>query len=374
MKMVMTIDGQWGSTGKGLLNGYLAEVGECREADTVVCNFGPNAGHTYFTLAGQRVMTCQIPTAGVVGPNVKAIMMGPGSIIDPPLLMSEWQTYVKAGRKVNLLIHERAACVNRERHCAMERNLVNYISSTCKGTGAAQVDKIMRDAAAVASANPAVAEMCKTDTRIRVVGQFEWMSILGISKFLMIESAQGMELGVSTGSHYPFCTSRDITVWQVMSDCGIPAYFGLPKVYVTLRTFPIRVGNAYDAEGAQVGFSGPVYNDQRELSWEELGVPLERTTVTNKIRRVFTFSYIGFEKMVKMLNPNGVFLNFVNYLEDKPTFITPATASMVNTIEAEYLKLCWDMRLHQLSMPLVRWVGVGPMATDVLARPELEPL
>jgi adenylosuccinate synthase len=300
-------------------------------------------------------------------------MIGPGAIIDPALLFSEWQTYIKAGRDVNMLIHERAACVIRDRHCAMERNLVNYISSTCKGTGAAQADKIMRDEGAIARVNSAVAEMCKKDARIRVVDHFEWMGVMGISKFLMIESAQGMELGVSTGSHYPFCTSRDITVWQVMSDCGIPASFGFPKVYVTLRTFPIRVGNAYDADGAQVGFSGPVYADQRELSWEDLGVPLERTTVTQKIRRVFTFSYTGFDKMVKMFNPDGVFLNFVNYLEDKPTFSTPATASMIATMESRYIEFCQDRRIP-ICMPLVRWIGTGAQASDVIARPTVEPI
>jgi adenylosuccinate synthase len=47
-------------------------------------------------------------------------------------------------------------------------------------------------------------------------------------------------------------------------------------VWVTARTYPIRVA----------GNSGPL---ESETSWEELGLEAERTTVTQKIRRVGHF-------------------------------------------------------------------------------------
>jgi adenylosuccinate synthase len=47
-------------------------------------------------------------------------------------------------------------------------------------------------------------------------------------------------------------------------------------IWVTARTYPIRVA----------GNSGPLEN---ETSWEQLGLEVERTTVTQKIRRVGHF-------------------------------------------------------------------------------------
>jgi adenylosuccinate synthase len=47
-------------------------------------------------------------------------------------------------------------------------------------------------------------------------------------------------------------------------------------IWVTARTYPIRVA----------GNSGPLEN---ETNWEELGLEAERTTVTQKIRRVGHF-------------------------------------------------------------------------------------
>ena len=84
MESYMTIDGQWGSTGKGLLNGYLAYI---RKPDTVACNFGPNAGHTV-VFDGITVVTCQLPTAAVF-PSAHTILIGPGAVIDFAKLKSE---------------------------------------------------------------------------------------------------------------------------------------------------------------------------------------------------------------------------------------------------------------------------------------------
>ena len=43
-KAYMILDLQFGSTGKGLLAGFLAKS---RQPDVVITAWGPNAGHTY---------------------------------------------------------------------------------------------------------------------------------------------------------------------------------------------------------------------------------------------------------------------------------------------------------------------------------------
>ena len=120
-----------------------------------------------------------------------------------------------------------------------------------------------------------------------------------------------MDLSLNSGFAYPYCTSREITVSSTLSDVQVhPSYLG--KVCVSIRTFPIRVGNIID-NGSIVGYSGPFYPDSIELSWEDIGVEPELTTITKRERRVATFSYEQYNKMMRLYKPDYVLLNFANY-------------------------------------------------------------
>jgi len=83
-----------------------------------------------------------------------------------------------------------------------------------------------------------------------------------------------------------------------------------------VRTYPIRVGSTENS-------SGPCYVDKHELSWEDLGVEPEMTTVTKRVRRVFTWSNVQFMDAVFANSPSVIFCNFLNYLkpEDVHDFI-----------------------------------------------------
>ena len=350
----LVIDGQWGSTGKGLLAGYLAIKWK---PDTAVCNFGPNAGHTVVTDNGDVVMTQMLPSA-IISPYVRTILIGPGAIIDPKILASEVERFDHYLDGKLTVIHPMATIVSqdhKDRECAQ----LNRISSTCKGTGAAQCDKVMRMPGSVARDNQEILP-------IKVVSHEVYTRLLHSSQSLQIESAQGMELGINTGKWFPYCTSRDINVYQVMSDCGIPYRMFNPYVVASMRTFPIRVGNAFDDLGNMIGTSGPVYPDQTEVTWEQLGVKSEKTTVTKKVRRVFTWSWTNFDKVINVLNPSSIFLNFVNYLEENPTFESPATEKFIESIETRF-RMVNPGNDHRI----VRWVGTGPKVTDVMERGQL---
>ena len=325
-----------------------------QKPDTVVCNFGPNAGHTVVLNDGRVVMTQILPSA-IVSPDVETVLIGPGAIIDPIILKAEMEKYQDLLRGKRIFAHGMAAIVRQE-HKDREAASLNRISSTCKGTGAAQADKMMRIPGSVA-------RDCE-DLPIATVSNEQFTQILKDSKTLQIESAQGMELGINTGGWYPYCTSRDVNVHQVLSDCGIPYSFR-PRVVVSMRTFPIRVGDAFDPQGNKIGTSGPVYPDQEEVTWEQLGQKVERTTVTKKIRRVFTWSHLNFEKVITMLNPDAIFLNFVNYYEENPTFVSPITRSKIYEIEQHYNRCILTMGD---TSPIIRWIGTGPKITDVLQR------
>ncbi|MGL5178493.1 MAG: adenylosuccinate synthetase, partial [Aeromonas veronii] len=86
-KVDLVMDFQYGSTGKGLIAGWLAQRGDY---DTVVCAFATNAGHTYVNKTeGIHLMTQQLPTAAVVSKTVKHILLGPGSLIHAQTLINE---------------------------------------------------------------------------------------------------------------------------------------------------------------------------------------------------------------------------------------------------------------------------------------------
>ena len=185
-------------------------------------------------------------------------------------------------------------------------------------------------------------------------------------KVLQIESAQGFELGINSGSHYPYCTGRDITPHQILADCAVP--YGInPKIIVTMRTFPIRVGDQYDKDGNKVGTSGPVYNDQEELNWADIGIPEEKTTVTGKVRRIFTWSNLNLVRMIQTVNPDFMFLNFVNYLQE-------------DEIEKFIFNIgtIWGINLGirpTEAIDRIRWSGYGARDIDVKAHfPETDRL
>jgi len=78
-----------------------------------------------------------------------------------------------------------------------------------------------------------------------------------------------------------------------------------------------------DAIGVvKLGSSGPVYDDQRELSWEEVtkrsGNPnliKEQTSLTKRIRRVFDHSALQIRNSTMACMPNVIAVNFNDYLD-----------------------------------------------------------
>lgn len=303
----LVIDGAWGSCGKGSLALKLALD---RKPDVVVCNYGPNAGHTGITPDGRTIMTQQLPT-GLVNPDA-TLLIGPGSIIDPNILANELESLKHYDIAKRLFIHPRAAVVtplDLEREGALVA-----IGSTRKGTASASSRKMMR----IDEGYPRIAaehEFLKTF----VIPVEKYDRIIRNAHLIQVESAQGIELSLNRGYSYPTCTGRDVTPEQIMNDVAVPMRF-LKETCMVIRTFPIRVGNEFDAKGNMIGHSGPVFPDQKELTWDDMskfaGVDLlERTTVTKKVRRVFTFSKTQLEHALWIAGPCNIFLNYMNYLD-----------------------------------------------------------
>lgn len=302
-KVDMIVDLQFGSTGKGLIAGYLAEK---HEYDTVItCNM-PNAGHTYIDSKGNKMIHKVLPN-GIVSPGLRCVMIGPGAVFDPARLKKEIEDARELGYlpyDVEIMIHPNATVLD-PRHTTAEQATLSGISSTMQGSMAAMVHKMQRGL----DDSPIAANCTDLIVMNYLCTHEEWRDALEVAEEILAEGSQGYSLGINT-QFYPFTTSRDCTPARFLSDMGIPHNY-LRRVIGTARTYPIRVGNTAD------GFSGPCYSDQQETSWEELGQTAERTTVTQRVRRVFTFSLEQIKEACFYCAPDEIFLNFCNYMADE---------------------------------------------------------
>lgn len=278
-KLVIVVGGQFGSEAKGHVAAQLAAR---YDADLAIRTGGPNAGHTvYSPLTGdglkfderQQFKLRQLPTASVSNPRT-TIAIAAGALVDPDLLWEE----LRATGRGRVLVDPAVTILERKHRIAEEQDPEMQWGSTKEGIGAARADRIHRTAATAASFWPEVVGP-RDDTGELVQSDVAEVArnTLGFGGTVLIEAAQGYGLGLHT-PYYPKTTSADCRAIDALADVGLSPWcdevrFAQLEVWVVVRPYPIRVA----------GESGPLMG---ETSWDELGLPEERTTVTNKVRRV----------------------------------------------------------------------------------------
>lgn len=348
-KATLIVDLQFGSTGKGLIAGYLAE----RDKPDVVVNANtPSAGHTYIDAHGTEYIFKQLPN-GIVSPKVKIVLLGPGSVVNLETLEAEINQARRRGQMngASVLIHRNAAILRKSHVDGEERSSSRVgIGSTRKGAGAAIQEKLDRSPEGMITAGQSeyAEAVSQTSLDIGIISHRRYLNILEAAERIQVEGAQGYSLGINSGQ-YPYVTSRECTPAQLCSDTLLPLKY-VHRVVGVARTFPIRVANRYDESGNMVGWSGPHYPDQQEIDWSDIGVEPETTTVTKLPRRVFTFSTEQMEEAMFACQPDEVFLNFAQY---------PSRTDldwMVENING--IADCFGIGG-------VRYLGWGPTANDV---------
>ena len=309
MKLDFVVDLQFGSTGKGLFTGYLAMN---NKYDTIFTAWGPNAGHTFVDEDGTKFVHTMLAN-GVVG-GASRILLGPGSVINRDALSREIRNVRLLRPKLDfgVYVHPHAAVLEPEDN-EEEKGYGFKIGSTMKGTAAAMIRKLRRDL----SIRSVAKDYSFDDGVIVVADSITWDALVDMTEYGLVEGSQGFSLGVNSG-FYPYVTSRECTVQQLLVDCGLPMMGYTDRmVYGVARTYPIRVANRFDEQGRQIGWSGPSYPGQQELQWGRLGIETEYTTVTKLPRRIFDFSEKQIASAIRMNSVNSVFLNFCNYVTDE---------------------------------------------------------
>ncbi len=341
----IVLDGQWGSTGKGKLCGALGLM----EPDLVCSSFGPNAGHT-FVMGGKSWVYKALPSSAVT--SKCPILIMPDSVVNVDRLMEEIKT-LGADRKV--YVHPRVAVITDEDKKAAETT-GRHIAGTMQGTGHAMAKKMLRLKGNKLAKDILPAAMVR-DT-CEMVRQ-----CVAYGGKVVFEMSQGFDLSLNHGFDYPYLTSRDITIGAALNSCGCPTQ-SVGQVIGSIRVFPIRVGNV---DG---GFSGPHYPDQVELTWsqvtEKMGSPdkiEELTTVTKRVRRVFTFSLMQVKRFVAVNRPDCLFLNFIQYLGHEMSGVV--SYNELTDGAKRFIKMIED----ETGVPVVA-IGTGADLSEMVYRQE----
>lgn len=344
MGLQVVVGGQFGSEAKGAVTAAIcASEVHGGQGVTVVRVGGPNAGHSAADPTGRIWALRQVPAGMVVNPAVHGVIAS-GSEIDPEVLDREIQELEDAGIDITgrLVVSDAATIITPE-HREREAELVGAIGSTGKGIGAARADRIMRRAETVGSSgytgNPGILVDRADALEKRINGH-----VRSSGQTVVVEGTQGYGLGLHT-AYYPQVTSGNCRAVDVCAQAGINPWGALDRlqIHVVVRPYPIRVA----------GNSGPLAG---ETSWEELGQPVELTTVTKKPRRVGTYDY---DLVDAAIEANSPFARLAVSMVDKIPGAVDEATGYLTAKGVTYLD-----ELRRVHRAPIGWVGTGPKLSD----------
>lgn len=375
------IDGQWGSSGKGKFNALLALK---ETPDFVVGHNSVNASHIV-VWDDDKSYKFQHLSSSVVNPSTD-VVLGAGASIELPQLLKEIEDWHLTPDR--LFIHPNAVVITQEDVDYEKEHLVR-IASTMTGNGAAAGRKVMRAPGVKFADDFMELRPFIHDTTTMVN---DW---LRGGKTGVLETAQGFELSMDHGvmyeengivhRAYPYTTSRNVDPLTFAGMTGVaPKMLG--NILLNLRTFPIRVGDGsnntidgYSGVDLKGSSSGPIWPDQHEMSWPEITIQSgsdteirEMTSLTKRLRRVFSFSTMQLRHITKVVQPDFITLNFVNYVDassygvcgkmtrKKLNVVFPKIAKLVSRIECEQY---WAGTPYAGK---VVWLGTGPRESQYI--------
>lgn len=302
-RITVIVGMQYGSEGKGAITSYLAPG-----CSIGVRTGGANAGHTIY-YKDQKFIMRQVPSVWV-NPYAK-LVIGRGAMISLDILLDEIEQIHKIlPIKDRLFIDENAHVITKEQVWREKKtDLAKRIGSTSatsgEGIGAAMADKVLRKESCLRAKDVEWLKPYLCDTA-DMINEY-----LDNEELIILEGTQGFGLSLEHGQ-FPYVTSRDTGASALLASIGASPHHFDVQVIGVVRTYPIRVA----------GNSGPFGEDSEEITWEELtkraGAKepiIEITSVTNKIRRVATFSWSDFEKACMVNRPDEIALTFADYLD-----------------------------------------------------------
>lgn len=296
MGVSVIVGGQYGSEGKGKVSYFWTKK---MNAKICVRVGGSNSGHTIYDESNTRFAFRMLPTGCIID-GVTSVLPA-GAYVDVPVLLKEIKV---AGIEKNKLKIDPNAVVIKEEYKKEEMNigLNERIGSTLSGTGMAVIERAKREKSVLLAKNVDVLKPFLADTKSYM------QRFLRMGEHIIIEGTQGYGLSNFHAKAYPFATSRDTTAAFFLAEAGVSP-FDVEHIVMAIRAFPIRVA----------GNSGPLKN---EIDWavvsKESGAKEyfeEKTTVTEKVRRVARFDSELVKEAIEVNKPDVIVLNHTDYID-----------------------------------------------------------
>lgn len=344
MSVHIVAGGQFGSEGKGAftaaltnkLRGWVSDPkweSNLPNPAALVRVAGPNAGHTAYDGAGRKWSLRQIPVGAVVNLD-SPVIIGQQSEIDLQVLIEEIEGLEEAGIpiKERLFIDQQATMIE-SRHRNQEVGITT--GTTGKGIGAARAERLLRRVERMGD--------LPLDNRLAGLNVLDTVymlrSLIGLGTEVIIEGTQGYGLGLHT-SYYPHCTSSNTRPGDFLAMTGLQPWECPGMIpWLVFRANPIRIA----------GNSGPL---ELETTWEDVGQPVEFTTVTKKPRRVGLWDQKLADEAIRNCGGSRVRMVYMFLDYELPEFhgVTEATP-----------ELCQAVRnLMERIGYMIHFVGTGP--------------
>ncbi|MGY3306897.1 adenylosuccinate synthase [Pseudomonas sp. PvR086] len=338
------IGGQYGSEGKGNIVAYLA-----REYDVMVRVGGPNAGHTVASAVG--TFTYHHLPSGARDVTAR-LLLGPGMTIHLPGLLREIEQCGIGPER--LFIDPQATIIEEADRDAEKVHLVSTIASTGSGSGAAAARRILsrgkttiRLARDVDELRPYVG----TPGSYRGSTSDRLEEAYRNGQSILLEGTQGSGLSIFHGD-YPYVTSRDTNVAGCLAEAGISPS-RVRKILMVIRPMPIRVGDPDGSEGHISGrLKHPTTFDEiaqfAKLEADALKAA-EKTSTTNRDRKVGWFEWDQFRKACALNAPTDIVLTFADYL-----MATNRNARRFEQLDSDTIKFVEELeRVSQAPVSLI---------------------
>ena len=331
MTSTVVVGGFFGDEGKGKIISYLA----IKDNPKIIVRggAGPNAGHTIRD--GDKTYKVRMLPSGFLNKTAK-VMIGPGVVINPSVLLKEIQDFDASGRT----FIDKHCGIIEESHLIRDSKgeLKEKIGSTGSGTGPANADRAMRILK--------LAKDVDSLSSLIVDVPAEINSALSLNQNVLVEGTQGTFLSLWHGT-YPFVTSKDVTASGICADVGLGPK-KVDEVIVVFKAYVTRVGTGPLAKELTL-------EEAESKGWSEFG------TVTGRHRRAADFDFDLARRAIMLNSATQISITKLDVLfpncAGKTSFqeLSDDAQSFINNIE------------EKLNTP-VTIIGTGPNVNEIIDR------
>lgn len=331
MSSTVVVGGFFGDEGKGKIISYLA----IKDNPKIIVRggAGPNAGHTIRD--GDKTYKVRMLPSGFLNKTAK-VMIGPGVVINPSVLLKEIQDFDASGRA----FIDKHCGIIEESHLLRDSKgeLKEKIGSTGSGTGPANADRAMRILK--------LAKDIDSLSSLIVDVPAEINSALSLNQNVLVEGTQGTFLSLWHGT-YPFVTSKDVTASGICADVGLGPK-KIDEVIVVFKAYVTRVGTGPLAKELSL-------EEAERKGWSEFG------TVTGRQRRAADFDFDLARRAIMLNSATQISITKLDVLF--PNCAGKTSFEELSTDAQSFIKNIEE----KLNTP-VTIIGTGPNVNEIIDR------